>query len=343
MEQQHPIPQQISSYQFKLVGDMTLKQFFQVAGGALISLLVYASSLHSFIKWPLILVFSLFGVALAFLPFEDRPLSNWILSFFRSIYSPTIYHWKKTEKLPIFFREEGATPQTTDQDEKIIAPQGEAALEAYLQTPKDQRSVFFSKLEEAEKTFLARIAGLFSPAKQAAKAIQPPQDKTPRQPPPAMPNRQPPPPPRPRLIVEETGAPIAPEELQSVVSAVSPTLAQQPRQTAQAAEFSPDAAPPALPTKPNTVSGQVMTPNGKIIEAAILEIKDSSGRPVRAVKTNKLGHFLIVTPLQEGAYEIVSEKEGFEFTDVSFEAKGDILDPIAIRAKKRVVIEEEKS
>ncbi len=28
--EQHPIPQQISSYQIKLVGDMTLKQFFQV-------------------------------------------------------------------------------------------------------------------------------------------------------------------------------------------------------------------------------------------------------------------------------------------------------------------------
>ena len=85
-----------------------------------------------------------------------------------------------------------------------------------------------------------------------------------------------------------------------------------------------------------------MTPDGKIIEAAILEIKDASGRPVRAVKTNKLGHFLIVTPLQEGIYEIISEKEGFEFNDVSFEAKGDIIPPIAIRAKKRVVIEEEK-
>ena len=35
MFESHPIPQQISSYQFRLVGDMTLKQFFQLARGGL--------------------------------------------------------------------------------------------------------------------------------------------------------------------------------------------------------------------------------------------------------------------------------------------------------------------
>ena len=64
MEKQHPIPQQISTYQFRLVGDMTLTQFFQVGGGALVSLFIYATNLHPFIKWPLIL-FS-FGVGAAF-------------------------------------------------------------------------------------------------------------------------------------------------------------------------------------------------------------------------------------------------------------------------------------
>ena len=42
MEVEHPIPQQISAYHFRLVGDMTLKQFFQVAAGALISLVLFS-------------------------------------------------------------------------------------------------------------------------------------------------------------------------------------------------------------------------------------------------------------------------------------------------------------
>jgi hypothetical protein len=88
------------------------------------------------------------------------------------------------------------------------------------------------------------------------------------------------------------------------------------------------------PEKPNTVTGQVMDVNGKIVEAAILEIKDVAGRPVRAVKTNKVGHFLIVTSLQNGKYEIITEKEGLVFDSFTFEATGSIIPPIAIKAKQ---------
>mgnify|MGYP002364016903 FL=1 len=101
--EQHPIPQQISSYQFKLVGDMTLKQFFQLAGGVIVSLIFYSTPLHPLIKWPFILFSAGLGAALAFLPFEERPLERWIFAFFRSIYSPTLYFWKKTEKPPVFY------------------------------------------------------------------------------------------------------------------------------------------------------------------------------------------------------------------------------------------------
>ena len=101
--EQHPIPQQISSYQFKLVGDMTLKQFFQVAGGIIVSLIFYSTPLHPLIKWPFILFSAGMGAALAFLPFQERPLERWIFAFFRSIYSPTLYYWKKTDKPEVNF------------------------------------------------------------------------------------------------------------------------------------------------------------------------------------------------------------------------------------------------
>jgi hypothetical protein len=46
-----------------------------------------------------------------------------------------------------------------------------------------------------------------------------------------------------------------------------------------------------------------------------------------------LGHFIIVTPLANGTYEIITEKEGINFEPVSFEAKGEIIPPMAINAK----------
>src|SRR3989344_3779024 len=104
--EQPAVPQQISSYQFRLVGDMTLKQCFQVAGGALVSLLIYSSSLPAYVKWPLIIFSFLLGVALAFFPLQDRPLSIWIVSFFKSIYSPTLFYWNKVSSKKDFFQPE---------------------------------------------------------------------------------------------------------------------------------------------------------------------------------------------------------------------------------------------
>jgi len=104
--------------------------------------------------------------------------------------------------------------------------------------------------------------------------------------------------------------------------------------TSNAVEFSVDAAPPSPPIAVNTVVGQIMDSERKIIEGAILEIRDSSGRPVRALKSNKAGHFIIVTPLANGKYEIITEKDGFNFDKVSFEAKGEMIQPIAIKGDK---------
>lgn len=333
MDQQHPIPQQISSYQFRLVGNMTLKQFFQIAGGALLSLLIYASNLHPIIKWPLVILFALFGAALAFLPFEERPLEQWVIAFFRAVYSPTIFLWKRTKKPTVFFKEEAAMPEA-----HIVAPHGEVELEKYLKTLPGRGRSIFGKLEEAEQAFLTRMSGLFGggiipptpqPQTQAQAAAK---KKEEMQIPRNLPTTVVPQGFRPKVVVEEraTLQPTGPTK--PATTAVAPTFASQGSISGQAAQFSIDAAPPLPPEKPNTVTGQVMTPEAKIVENAILEIKDVAERPVRAVKTNKAGHFQIVTPLQDGKYEIVTEKEGLIFKPIIFEATGKIIPPIAVRA-----------
>jgi hypothetical protein len=62
-------------------------------------------------------------------------------------------------------------------------------------------------------------------------------------------------------------------------------------------------------------------------------VVDPEGRPVRALRTNNAGHFLTVTPLMNGKYKIIVEKEGLVFDPIEFETTGTILAPIAIRAK----------
>jgi hypothetical protein len=309
---------------------MTLKQFFELAGGGLVGLLFYASSIPALIKWPLIIISVLAGAALAFLPLEDRPLEVWVAAFFRSIYSPTIYYWAKPIQKPKYFQDEtGATPQLG-----VIAPQGTAQLDKYLSQGVKQKAPFSTKLEEVEQGFLTKVSGLVGqfiprtkPQTQPQQITPPTMSASPQVPQtPAIPAE-----PQKKMAVRvfEEGHPIT----QAPVSPPVSRTATPQTQVVQA-QFSPSASPPQPPTQPNTLSGQAVDASGRIIEGAILEIKDAAGRPVRAVKTNKLGHFYIVTPLADGVYEILTEKEGYEFVPVKFSAEGKLIPPIAIRANR---------
>jgi hypothetical protein len=93
---QHPIPQQITSYEFKLVGDMTIKQFGKAAVGIVGGLVIWGTPLFILVKLPLAVGVGAGGLAAAFVPFNDRPLEKWALAFVRSVYSPTLFVWKKT-------------------------------------------------------------------------------------------------------------------------------------------------------------------------------------------------------------------------------------------------------
>ncbi len=328
IEEQHPIPQQVSSYQFKLVGDMTLQQFFQVAGGALVALLFYSSSLPTYVKWPLIIFSFLLGIALAFFPLEDRPLAKWIVLFIKAVYSPTLYVWRQMPVKFSYFQAETTTPQTASALSQTPPPKTEALPQGS------------AKLESEERKFLDKIAidlsntqvqttsplGATKILPQEIGNIEKPQVKVPKVD---------------KVNIEpQEKLQIQPEQksVQKIVQAqgykLSPSAGLK-AQNVQSAKFSPEAAPPLPPTKAGVVVGQVFDTEGKIVENAILEIRDSEGRPARALRSNKLGHFMIVTPLADGNYEIITEREGFVFDTISLVVKGEIIPPLAIWAKEK--------
>ena len=359
MESMHPIPQQISSYQFRLVGDMTLKQFLQLAVGALVSLMFYASPLNPVIKWPLIVVSFLMGVALAFLPIEERPLSTWIFIFFRSIYSPTRFAWKKLApgysafiadaSLKTALKSPSKTAEVPMKAEDSISPA--IAQASYVVNLEEQEQAFLNKVEQ---NFIAPNTSVTI---NTVSTVSP--DTVPLSAPPVIsPSalfstdyKYASPQPK-SVVVPKTQAvgtdshagfsPVASQTNQAPASVQTTTqVAPMPfspstfSQT-KMAEFSPDASPPLAPTKSNVISGQVLDDQKNIIDGAIIEIKDESGRPVRALKSNKLGHFMTVTPLLNGKYIILCEKEGFDFDPVGFVAEDKIILPMAIWGKKSI-------
>ena len=337
--EQHPIPQQISSYQFKLVGDMTLKQFFQLAGGLLVGLILYSSPLIGIVKWPLAIFSAILGIALAFMPLEGRPLERWIFAFFKAIYTPTIFFWKKTTTIPKFFQDE-----TSGTTLSLANPSQDVALKNYLSVSK-QASAPLSKLEGAEQGFLSSLSGIFAgltqtptPASQTAAPL--PQNTTgikrtveiPQSTPIRVTAQTP------HLVVEEKPKVVTPS-YQVSTQQVSPVIAGEKMISTRQAIFSIDAAPPNPPTSPNIVVGQVVDEGRKIVEGAIMEIRDEAGRPIRALRSNKLGHFVIVTPLDNGRYDIATEKDGYQFTPVSFNATGAIIPPILVEGRRIAVVQ----
>lgn len=91
----HPIPQDITGFEFKLIGDMTIKQFAYVATGIVDGFIVYMLPLAAIIRVPLALIAASIGAAFAFLPIEGRPMDLMIKNFFKAVFSPTQYVYQK--------------------------------------------------------------------------------------------------------------------------------------------------------------------------------------------------------------------------------------------------------
>lgn len=344
--EQHQVPQNIASYEFHLIGDMTLKQFFQVAAGGLVALALYASPIPGIVKWPFILLSGLFGIALAFLPLEERPLSTWVLLFLKGIYAPTLYKKAPGQTAEIFAPETAQTAATA-------APQtGET--KKYLETPAstDQESgLVISSFEERERSFLQKVLSVFQqiPIPLTNKPhVYVEENVVERQPGIQIPNLQMPKISKPFNTAQVWSAPPTQEVGQMPGFATLsggpsiPTAQPQPLTAPTAlpqtittpAHFVVTASPPLTPQTPNVVVGQVVDEIGNGVGGAILEIRDSQSRPARALRTNTVGHFLTATPLTPGAYQIIVEKDGYEFGSIDFTVNDQLIHPIEIRGRK---------
>lgn len=109
----HPIPQDVTGFQFRLIGDMTVKQFVYVAAGAVLAWMFYVIlPVSAFIKIPIVAIVGGIGVAFAFLPIEGRPLDVMMSIFFKSLFSPNQYVFRKSGG-HLFVTVTAQTPQTT--------------------------------------------------------------------------------------------------------------------------------------------------------------------------------------------------------------------------------------
>jgi len=127
---QHPVPQNIMDVEFKLIGQLTMRQFFYLLFFGLLGYLLQLFLIGLF-RWPLALVSWLFGLGFAFLPVEERGMDEWIVNFIKSVYSPTQRYWKKTPDIPFALSYSGV--DVVKQELITLAPTASRRrLEEYL-------------------------------------------------------------------------------------------------------------------------------------------------------------------------------------------------------------------
>lgn len=157
--QDHPIPQAVTSYEFHLIGNMTLKQFLEVAAGVVLAFFVYQTNLYSAIKWPIMIFLAGLGALIAFVPYEGRPLDQWFVALIRAIYKPTQFYWKKSGNIPEYFSftksAKNLAPERID-----LSPYRKQRTQEYISSlPADAQA---DPLEVAEYQRIGQINSLFS-------------------------------------------------------------------------------------------------------------------------------------------------------------------------------------
>jgi len=302
--EQHPIPQQINSYEFKLVGEMTLKQFMKAAAGIVIALLINASGIFFLLRWSLMLIFAGGGLMLAFVPFQDRPLEQWLMAFIKAIYSPTIYTYKKrpsTDWISLMSDKSKSEEITEEVESKaeVGIKKDNSKVREFIESLPSVKSLNLNQEDLSENVIDSKTTFEESV---------------------------------PQMTKEEK---IGGEENEVVADwrDQKANLNLKTERMEATAKATYGAIPmPDKPDIPNVVVGMVMSSEGKIIEEAIVEIQDYNGNPSRVLKTNSLGQFRTTTPLTNGKYLIITEKEGNKFDRINIDIEGKTLDPVIIKS-----------
>lgn len=141
--EQHPVPQHIASFEFKLFGNLTIRQFVTLAIPASIGLLIFFSPIPPVVRIPLALLFGGIGLLAALVPVGGRPLDKWLVAFIRAISSPTQRVWVKEVKIPEYLNIVISSPQLPSNESEVITTQDRVRLNDYLRSlPRGKVSPF---------------------------------------------------------------------------------------------------------------------------------------------------------------------------------------------------------
>lgn len=172
--EQHAVPRQITTFEFKLIGFMTLKQFIYLVVFIPIGYLVYKIFPVPILNFLLGAIVAGAGVALAFLPINDRPLDVWVKNFLKRLVSPTQYLYQKGNEPRNFFKN---LYFLADPHQVVSHVESQEKLKEYLAQKKTQEMqaqiVASQRRKNINQAFQRPTTGSTAPKNQPI-AVDPP-------------------------------------------------------------------------------------------------------------------------------------------------------------------------
>ncbi len=366
----HPIPQDVTGFKFRLIGSITLKQFLYLLGAGGIDLALYFLPMPIFIKIPLMGIPAIIALALAFVPIDGRPMDKMILNFLRALPGENEYIYRKVGVDMPFFAFNAPThakpaAQSMDSRTSQKALLFSQLSRSYFNADEEEQQGIqnISSLFQADATpttgFVNRVVNADAPPAPTNAAPLPVSTETKSQESlakPFMPQKNveadaiqasPAIPPIVSQPVVEQQPPVAapiPVPPAVAVEPVVPQVAEAPSapavqktpapvmQTQTVAPIPTFATPQASYESPNVIEGIVKDPRGKPLPHIIVEILDANGIAKRTFRTGQNGMFVSATPMAPGIYTIHSEDtlKKQEFEDKVIEVNGSVLPVIEI-------------
>ena len=269
--EQHPIPRQITTFEFKLIGFLTIKQFIYLLISIPLGLSVYAIFPIPILNIFLGLTVALIGVVFAFVPINDRPMEVWVRNLIKRLSSPTQYFFKKQNPAIYFLK----NLVFTDDPHRVMSHiDSQQKLSKYLsnKTPANNQN----RKQEISSLFTDSFSSLLG--KKSIKTV-----------------RQP---------------PTANNQLPITVNVKVPFL-----------------------------TGLIKNYKQTTLTGILVYIKkESTGDPIRILKTNSHGVFVTYNPLPPSDYffEIKDPKGNFFFDTMKIKVENKNVRPIEISSKELI-------
>jgi hypothetical protein len=154
----HPIPQDVTGFQFKLIGNMTIKQFAYLATGIVLAWALYQLPIYFLLKFPFCAFFAILGIGLAYYPISGRPMDVMIGNYIKAFFRPTEFIYEKTGGKIYFSNKTQFTIEKNTKQYKNDSNQPQQnKLRAYLAALNAKQT---NKLDEKENKFLASVSSI---------------------------------------------------------------------------------------------------------------------------------------------------------------------------------------